>query len=482
MKKLVCVFLIASLLLFSAFASSCEGQKDISTYIISAKYDEEEKTLTATMDFTFFNDTEREISDLKFNLYGNAFRQGAVCSPVYSAYRDLAYYNGESYGSMSVLNVENCSAWDVAGEDENILRVNLSSPVKPNGRAQIKVNYELKLAEVNHRTGVTQKTVNLGNFYPVLCALIGDEYIEATYSAIGDPFVSNCANYTVNFDLPQGYTAATSGRRTLNEDLDKRVKQSFEIENARDFAAVLSKDFLVETRQVDGVEVSYYYYKDDAPQAVLNATAESLQYFSQAFGSYAYSTLSVVQTGFCYGGMEYPALTMISDTLNESEAIYTTVHETAHQWWYAAVGSDQINSAWQDEGLTEYSTLMFFENTPDYGFTKTGLIGSATKSYRAYFSVYKQLFDEVNTAMNRPLNEFLSDYEYTNIAYNKGLILFDTLRNSIGDEKFIACLKNYYGQNAFKIASVDDLYSAFNSCGTDLKGFFESFVEGKIII
>jgi len=126
MKKLVCVFLIASLLLFSAFASSCEGQKDISTYIISAKYDEEEKTLTATMDFTFFNDTEREITDLKFNLYGNAFRQGAVCSPVYSAYRDLAYYNGESYGSMSVLNVENCSAWDVAGEDENILRVNLN--------------------------------------------------------------------------------------------------------------------------------------------------------------------------------------------------------------------------------------------------------------------------------------------------------------------------------------------------------------------
>ena len=68
------------------------------------------------------------------------------------------------------------------------------------------------------------------------------------------------------------------------------------------------------------------------------------------------------------------------------------------------------------------------------------------------------------------------------MRYNKGLILFDMLRQSIGDENFLAGLKKYYGENLYKIASAEDLYACFISGGSDLEGFFNSFVEGKIII
>ena len=146
------------------------------------------------------------------------------------------------------------------------------------------------------------------------------------------------------------------------------------------------------------------------------------------------------------------------------------------------VGSDQINCAWQDEGLAEYSSLMFFENHPTYAFTRTGLLGSATKSYRAYYTVYNQIFGEADTSMNRHLKDYESDYEYTNIAYFKGLIMFDMLRQAIGDEKFAAGLKNYFEGNVFKIASCDDLFGCFISGGNDLEGFFNSFTEGKIVI
>ena len=84
--------------------------------------------------------------------------------------------------------------------------------------------------------------------------------------------------------------------------------------------------------------------------------------------------------------------------------------------------------------------------------------------------------------MTRHLEDFVSDYEYVNIAYNKGLILFDTLRTSIGDERFIAGLKNYYSACLGKIASEQDLTGCFTSTGVDIQGFFESFLEGKIII
>ena len=168
---------------------------------------------------------------------------------------------------------------------------------------------------------------------------------------------------------------------------------------------------------------------------------------------------------------------MISDKLDAEGNIYTIVHENAHQWWYAMVGSDQLNSAWQDEGLAEYSSLMFFETHPDYNFTRLGIVGSATKAYRAYFSVYNQIFGEANTAMNRHISEFDSDYEYANIAYNKGLILFDMLRQSIGDEKFTSALKDYFNGNLYSIAPCENLYASFLKYG-DLEGFFASFIEG----
>lgn len=482
MKKLIC-FCLAACTVTAGFALTACGKEETraNEYDILASYDGETKTLSGTVNFTYYNDTENEIGDLKFNLYGNAFREGAKFKPVSQSYTDSAYYAGTSYGSMTVDSVENCAGWNVGGEDENILTVTLLTPVYPEEKTNITISYKLALANVNHRTGVTENTVNLGNFYPVLCAYTSEGFKECPYYSCGDPFLSECANYSVTLDLPQQYVAATSGKAGKETTSSDRKKCTYKLENARDFAIVLSDKFNVETRTVGNTEIKYYYYNDTNPKVSLSAAAESVEYFSNTFGNYVYPTLSVVQTGFCYGGMEYPALTMISDKLDSNGNIYTIVHENAHQWWYAMVGSDQLNCAWQDEGLAEYSSLMFFENHPSYSFTRTGIVGSATKAYRAYFSVYNQIFGEANTSMNRHISEFESDYEYSNIAYNKGLVLFDMLRQSIGDEKFTAALREYFANNIYTIASCDDLYASFLKYG-DLEGFFSSFTDGKIVI
>jgi len=483
-KKFICILLILCAGALCVTASACvkTAEKLISGYGIFAIYDEENGKLTGTVDFEFYNDTENELNDLKFNLYGNAFREGAAYAPVSQTYENRAYYAGKSYGGMEITNVENCAGWNVGGEDENILTVNLLTPVYPEEKVSVKISYTLTLAKVNHRTGITESTVNLGNFYPILCAYSTAGFIECPYYSCGDPFVSECANYSVEIDLPATYVAASSGKLVSESTANGRKKCAYTLENARDFALVLSDKFEVITENVDGVSVSYYYTSDTNAQVSLSAAADSLRYFSKTFGSYIYPTLSVVQTGFCYGGMEYPALTMTASGLDSDNNVYTIVHENAHQWWYAMVGSDQINCAWQDEGLAEYSTLMFFENYPTYGFTRTGIVKSATNSYRAFFSVYNQLNGTVDTSMSRCLKDFSGEFEYNNVTYNKGLILFDMLRNSIGDEKFCECLRNYYSENVGKIASAENLYSCFIKCGTDLEGFFDSFIEGKIII
>jgi aminopeptidase N len=96
--------------------------------------------------------------------------------------------------------------------------------------------------------------------------------------------------------------------------------------------------------------------------------------------------------------------------------------------------------------------------------------------------VYDKLFGNVNTAMNRGLKEFSSEYEYVNIAYVKPTIMFDNLRTTIGDEKFFQALKGYYNDYKFKNATPDDMVAEFERAVKDTSGYFYSFFEGKAII
>lgn len=484
MKKFFSFILIVCLGFAALSLAACNPADDenVTSYNLLAIYDDENRTLTGTAEVDFFNSTDNELSDLKFNLHGNAFREDSAYPPVSQTYENRAFYAGKSYGGMEITGVEGCAGWNVGGEDKNILTVNLLQPVYPDQRVQLKISYTLQLAKVNHRTGVTENCVNLGNFYPVLCAYSSEGFVECPYYACGDPFMSETADYTVSLDVPEGYTAAASGQKISQSTADGRLKTQYRLQKARDFAIVLSKNFEVLKSEVDGVEVSYYYTSDSSAEKSLAVACESLAFFNGAFGRYIYPTLSVVQTGFCYGGMEYPALTMIAEGLSEDDNAYTIVHENAHQWWYAMVGSNQLTCAWQDEGLAEYSSLLFFENNPSYGYTRAQIIDSATRSYRAYFSVFNQINGKVDTTMTRNLSAFTNELEYTNITYNKGLLLFDYLRAAMGDEKFYSALQNYYGRFMGKIASEEDLVALFSESFKEAEAMFSAFTDGKILI
>lgn len=145
------------------------------------------------------------------------------------------------------------------------------------------------------------------------------------------------------------------------------------------------------------------------------------------------------------------------------------------------VGSNQVTCAWQDEGLAEYSTLAFFETHPAYGFTRTGILGSAIKSYRAYYSVYNQIFGKSDTTMTRAINEYEGEYEYINIVYNKSLLMFESVRTAMGDKKFFSALANYFKDNCFSLAAPEDLIAKFDEL-YDVEGLIDGYLNGKVVI
>ena len=484
MKKIIALTLIFiyTVFVFPAFSSCAKNSDGDTRYEIIAEYIPTNKTLTGVAKVTFQNDTEREISTLKFLLYPNAYRKNAVYKPVSTLYQSTAYYAGESYGEMSISSVSGAKNWEIMGEDSNVLCVFLERSLFPNDKVVLDISFITKLANVNHRTGVTEKTVNLGNFYPVLCGIKDGGFLETVYYAVGDPFYTERADYKITLTFPKDWTVACTGKVLEERTLESKKVCSLSAVNVRDFALVLSQNFRVLEESVGGTLLQYYYYNDATAKDSFLTIKESFSYFEKTFGEYPYDTYTVAQTGFCMGGMEYPCLSMVSDTLTGEALAYVITHETAHQWWYGVVGSDQIENAWQDEGLAEYSTIAFFENYEKYGFAREEMIRAALKEYRSYYDVYGSVLGRTDTKMTRHLKEYVNEYEYKCIAYDKSAIMFDTLRKSVGDKKFFSSLRRYYKDNRMKIATAGHLIAAFEKNGADVHGFFESFLSGKAVL
>ncbi len=375
-KALILAGLIVALMLCMCLVA-CGGSdyieknaKKLSTYTIEAGFDDSAKTLSAVMVFDFYNTTDNAFSELKFHLYPNAYRKDASLPVVDELTRSKAYKNGFSYGDIKIDSAkcgDTAVAYVVEGTDSDILTVPLGTEVFPQQNVKVEIVFEVCLANIWHRLGYGNNTINLGNWYPQLCVFKNGAWLTDPYYSNGDPFVSEMANYCVALTAHKDFMIAASGvpgeAQTKEND---NVRTVYTAKSVRDFALVMSPKFQKASATVDSTTVNYYYFSDRAFEESLSTATKALRYFSSTFGKYPYAKLDVVETDFCYGGMEYPCLVMITSGLEKRSYETAIIHEIAHQWWYGLVGNDQVREAYLDEGLAEYSTLMFYLAHPDY--------------------------------------------------------------------------------------------------------------------
>ncbi len=348
----------------------------------------------------------------------------------------------------------------------------------------IQIEFNFSLPNVLHRYGYNENTVNVANFYPVLAVYENGGFLTDPYHHNGDPFHTDMANYNVVLTVPENFVVANTGVVKNTEVKESSKTLTIEAKAVRDFAFVMSEKFVVIEKKAGSVIVKYYYYNDSNPSKSLDAAVDSITTFSKLFGDYPYSVYSVVETGFVHGGMEYPMLVYISDHIDKHEDyINVIIHETAHQWWYQIVGSNAFREPWLDEGLTEYSTIMFYNENPQYNVNTDEIITNATNSYVSFIELCESVLGYVDTSMNRALNEYDTEPEYVYVTYIKGMLLFDELRSVIGAKNFERGLQTYFKENKFSNATQKDLVSAFERVALrNLKSFFSSWIEGKVII
>ena len=454
-------------------------------YGIDVVFSPQEGTLHCKQRVYYTNTEENPITNLYFHIYPNAFKyEDKTVFPPEEMSR--AYPDGFWPGFIEFHNIElneKPTTYTIQGYSDDILTIVLDEALEPGQRADVWMEYSVKLPKSPGRFGYWENTFNLGNWYPILCVYDERGWNLEPYYPLGDPFYSDISNYKVSISIPKDYIIVATGELIgIKEGEDQNI-WDFEALKVRDFAWVASDKFITSTMTIGNTTVYSYYYTQQTGEKALDYGASALRIFNQLFGQYPYKTLSIVQTDFFIGGMEYPQLVMIDGSLYEEEQNdwleIVTVHEVAHQWWYGLVGNDQIYDSWLDEALTEYSTIMYFGQR--YG---------QQEEYRKYeelldkgryqlFKVYRYS-EDMNESIHRPLYEFEDWFEYDALVYGKGAIMLHEIRQEMGDENFIKVLKTYFENNKFQNAKPKDFYKVCEDVtGQNWEVFFEQWLYDK---
>jgi hypothetical protein len=218
----------------------------------------------------------------------------------------------------------------------------------------------------------------------------------------------------------------------------------YEMLNTRDFAFGASPGYRSVSGSAAGVAVTAYYTTGAAATA-LSYAKDALVRFESAFGSYQWPRFVIAQSGRAGSGNEYPGIIFLGGALFANREV--VAHETAHQWWYAMAGNDQMREPWLDEGIAEFAANHFFGTIEGY-------------------------------VSNRPVNSPVTDFpnepaplssdlpgSYDQTIYYKSARFLDGLRVRMGTDAFFAGLRAFFAANRNGIMTTREFYDTMARFG-----------------
>lgn len=452
--------------------------ESLNEYEIEAAFYEDEKMIEGTEKVTYINKSSKNIKAVYFHIYPNVFKTEQTV-PFEESEMGLAYIDGFEPGYINIGSVKSTKgdlSFLIIGKGNSILKVNLDEELEPGEKTKIYIGFMIKIPPANGRFGYGKNTINLGNWYPIAAGIDESGWNLEPYYPIGDPFFSDVANYRVVMTMPPKFVLASTGDLIKKESIGGNHRWTFEAPKVRDFAMIASNKYKIIEDEVGDISIRSYYFEDESAELSLKAAKDSLKIFDEIFGKYPYKHFSVAASDFFIGGMEYPKLVFIDEVIykgNDEILEYIIVHETAHQWWYGLVGNNEVKEAWLDEALTEYSTLLYYENK--YGKEERDKVYK--KMILERYDMYRHFKSEDNETILKDLGEFKSPGEYQALVYCKGAMFLECLREELGDEVFFDTLKVYFDKYKYKNATTEDFMKICEMVSDrDLKDIFDKWL------
>ena len=195
---------------------------------------------------------------------------------------------------------------------------------------------------------------------------------------------------------------------------------------------------------------------------------EIAAFFEESLGAYPFNRIGYVVTG--KGCMEHTdniAITssVVNGTTNNEGYI---AHELSHMWSGNLVTCDEAGDMWLNEGFAQFWGV-FYE--------------AAVYGAERFQSTISAKVASITSWCNSPdhwipLNNMPLDMTYDSDAvYERGAVIVNTMMNYMGRENFLAAMRAYFQQYAYRTATSEQLCEALTQySGIDMHGFFDTYV------
>jgi hypothetical protein len=450
----------------------------ITNYTIDVFLQEWSHIVNGSTIITYVNHADIGLDEIYFHLYPNAFKPDGY----------LIVDKIEYHGAPLTYTFE--------GIGQRLLRVDLlsgSGPgvLNPGNNITFRIIWEVMIPESKDRFGWFHRTspfeflaYNLGNWHPIVCVYDERGWHTAPYTFMGESFYSDVATYDFTLSVPDDYIVAATGEvHDINSGAGRR-KWHFTTGPVRDFTWCASPDYHTSSIFVDGVNVTSYFVAEHSVGGLrtLEVAQECLTIYGSLFGSYTWPSLRIVEADFWAGGMEYPQLVMIGQSLYESPdgisyLAVVTAHEIGHEWIPFSIGTDSYTEPWIDEGFASFCEYVWIE----YVFGQSDRTEYRQNDLEHYWTFVANHGD-VSVNQSMPFWES-NPNRYRPFVYIKAKLVYDMFRLQLGNATFYQAWHYIYEQVLHQNIRTSTLQQLFEAAiGESLDWFFQQWVFGSGIV
>jgi len=360
-----------------------ELSQRVADYQLEALLDPDKHTVEGKERLTWRNRSDKRITHLYLHLYLNAFEgQGSTFFSEmsrYGGFRSGVQTKKGEWGYIELKKVEQGGKpvrWSFVhpdggpSTDRTVVRFDLPTPVPAHGTAVLDIDFHDQLPRVVARTGYFDKYHLVAQWFPKIgvLELPGERgAVRPRWNChefhLNSEFYADFGSYRAEITLPKGYTLGSTGREIdPAQETPQGVRHRIAEDDIHDFAFTAWDKYAPPLEgDWQGVHVKVLHAPEHAESAriALQATIDSLEYFSRTLGRYPYRQVTVVVPPFNAwesGGMEYETFFTSVGALGPPYlqlVRYVTVHEFGHGYFMGLLASNEFEEPFLDEGLNE---------------------------------------------------------------------------------------------------------------------------------
>ena len=389
-------------------------------------------------------------------------------------------------GAMQVLNVtvDDTIVDETYDLQDSLLRIPLDTLLAPGESLDLGFEFSVYVpTELESNYGILayyDGVLTLAHGYPMIAVYDDEGWNAEIPPDQGDPTYADASFFLVRVDAPANLVLVASGYEVSREEHGDRQLVAFAAGPARDFYLAASPDYVVVSKNLDGVTFNSYAsgQEKEAARVALDDAVAAFEVFEQRYAPYPYTEFDIIATPTYALGVEYPGVIAITNRLydlsgslsgmpNRNLMESVVVHEAGHQWFYNLVGNDQLDEPWLDESLVQFATWQYYLDR--YG-------ASGASGFEASLRARWARVDDQPIPIGLPVAEYTGS-AYSAIVYGRGAFFFEALRERLGEEHFDAFMQDYTQTNAWGIATGESLKAlAEEYCDCDLSDLYEEWV------